>query len=85
MSAGILKGHMLREKVNRMWYKKECQSKTKLSDIHKGCSKLGENSDFSMVRFFAKTMLSFTSKLEPLEKECLSLRPLPVGIMGGYL
>lgn len=34
-SADIFKGHMLTEKVNRLWYRKEFQSKNKLSDIHK--------------------------------------------------
>jgi len=34
-SADIFKGHMLTEKVNRLWYRKGFQRKNKLSDIHK--------------------------------------------------
>lgn len=64
----MLKGCMLGEEIKRVWYRKECQSKSKLSDIHKGCTKLGENSDFSMVHFLTKTVLSFTGKSEPLGK-----------------
>lgn len=43
-SADIFKGHMLTEKVNRLWYRKEFQSKNKLSDIHKMLLRV-QNSD----------------------------------------
>jgi len=46
-----------------------------LRRLWKDCRKLGENSDFSVPRSFAKTTLSFTDEAEPRGNQCLPLRP----------